>query len=105
LKFRIICSSLQKYVLFICNSLSEFVCKNASSCYAGVGTDDYESTEITQYNILTILISDIPVGMYMQKYILLFSVVQSKPTHTLATCDQATGFSSKSHHQADDRKA
>jgi hypothetical protein len=38
-------------------------------------------------------ILDIPVGMYMQKYILLFSVVQSKPTHTLASRDQATGFS------------
>jgi hypothetical protein len=28
--------------------------------------------------------------MYMQKYILLLSVVQSQPTHTLGTCNQAT---------------
>jgi hypothetical protein len=33
------------------------------------------------------------------KYILLLSIVQSQPTHTLATCNQATGFSSNSHHQ------
>jgi len=46
LKFRIICSSLQKYLLFIRNSLSEeFVCKNASSCCADAGSDDYESTK------------------------------------------------------------
>jgi hypothetical protein len=51
-----------------------------------------------------VLTLDIPVGMYMQKYILLFSVVQSKRTYTLATRDQATGFISKSHHQAYDRK-
>jgi hypothetical protein len=38
------------------------------------------------------------------KYILLLSVVQSQPTHTLAIHNQATGFSSKSHHQACDRK-
>jgi hypothetical protein len=50
------------------------------------------------------LILDIPVGMYMQKYILRLSVVQSQPTHTLATRNQATGISSKSHHQAYGRK-
>ena len=34
-----------------------------------------------------ILILDIPVGMYMQKYVLLFSVVQSKTnTHICDTC-------------------
>jgi hypothetical protein len=60
--------------------------------------DVYQRGEIA-YKVI-ILILDIPIGMYMQKYILLFSVVQSKSTHTLATCDQATGFSSKSHHQA-----
>jgi hypothetical protein len=37
--------------------------------------------------------------MYMQKYISLFSVVQSKPTHTLATRDQATGFSSNRNYE------
>jgi hypothetical protein len=54
--------------------------------------------------ITVVLILDVPVGMYKQNYILLFSVIQSKPTHTLATCDQATGFSSKGHHRACDRK-
>jgi hypothetical protein len=33
-------------------------------------------------NIFFFLILDIPVGMYVQKYILLFLVVQSQPTHT-----------------------
>jgi hypothetical protein len=33
-------------------------------------------------SFVTILISDVAVGTYMQKYILLLSVVQSQPTHT-----------------------
>jgi hypothetical protein len=45
------------------------------------------------------LILDIPVGM-MQNYILLISVIQSQPTHALVICNQATSFSSISHHQA-----
>jgi hypothetical protein len=36
------------------------------------------------------------MSMYKQKYILLLSVAQSQPTHTLATHNQATRFSSKS---------
>jgi hypothetical protein len=43
-------------------------------------------------NEMLILILDIPVDIYMQKYILFLSVVESQPTHTLATRDQATGF-------------
>jgi hypothetical protein len=50
-------------------------------------TVTYNESRIFIY-FFFILILDIPVGMYMQKYILLFSVVQSQPTHTLATCDQ-----------------
>jgi hypothetical protein len=38
------------------------------------------------------------------KYISLLSVVQSQPTLTPSTRNQATGFSSNSHHQAYDRK-
>jgi hypothetical protein len=34
--------------------LSKFVCKNASSCCADAGTDQYERTDITQHSILTI---------------------------------------------------
>jgi hypothetical protein len=44
------------------------------------------------------------VHKYSKKNIVLLSVVQSQPTHTLATRNQATGFSSNSHHQAYDRK-
>ena len=40
---------------------------------------------------------------FMRKYILLFSVVQSQPTHTHVSRDQATGLSSKSHYQVYDR--
>jgi hypothetical protein len=36
----------------------------------------------------------------LQKYILLLSILQSKPAHSLVICNQATGFSSTSHHQA-----
>jgi hypothetical protein len=63
-----------------------------------------QSSYNSMLRFLLILILDIPVGMYMQKYMLLLSVVQSQLTHTRATCDQATGFSSKSHHQAYERK-
>ena len=35
------------------------------------------------------LILDIPVGMYIQKYISLLSIAQSQPTHTLAVRNQA----------------
>jgi hypothetical protein len=51
-----------------------------------------------------ILILDIPVGMYMQKYISLLSTAQSQPAHTPSTRNQATSFSSTSHRQAYDRK-
>jgi hypothetical protein len=51
-----------------------------------------------------IFVLDIPVGMYMQKYILILSAVQSQLKHTLAIRNQATGFSSKSRHQAYGRK-
>jgi hypothetical protein len=36
----------------------------------------------------------------IKKYISLLSIVQSQSTYTPATRNQATGFSSKSHHQA-----
>jgi hypothetical protein len=44
---------------------------------------------------MRILILDVPVSTHMQKYISLVSIVQSQPTHTPSTRNQATGFSSK----------
>jgi hypothetical protein len=53
------------------------------------------SSKVSIINYLIVLILYILVGMYMQKYISLLSTVQSQPTHTPSTRNQATGFSFK----------
>jgi hypothetical protein len=54
----------------------------------GARLDASEENFFEQSEVL-FLILDISVGMYMQKYILLLSIVQSQPTHTLAIRNQA----------------
>jgi hypothetical protein len=46
-------------------------------------------------DLYRILILDIPVGLYMQKYISLLPITQSQPTNTPSTRNQAIGFSFK----------
>jgi hypothetical protein len=48
-----------------------------------------------ELNNCTILVLDVPIGMYMQKYISLLSIIQSQPIYTPSTRNQATGFSFK----------